>query len=232
METESQWTIKEAVEIVSQITPNLDRHGFLCGIYGSVLRGTGRDLDLLVIPKRINTSIEFAMDEVKYLLDAECSKPYNGIMGIRAFILKMRSGKLIDIQFYLPSGPTGAEEMFCLPLGEPEFVAANGGTGTDRGDGRLQAASLVPRSQISSASDLAKEAAREIAKLQHMGIERGLELREHKIEQMIQSAISRAVEEAERQRGEYKEAAYRLENTIRLLRTEGTTPGSAERTEP
>jgi len=106
------WSLDEAIRFWLNAEHVLDNHGFLCGIYGSALHGRGRDLDLLIIPKRINTSIEFAADALAFAADGKLSEPYDGLMGTRSYILELRNGKFVDAQFYKSKDPRDAEDMY------------------------------------------------------------------------------------------------------------------------
>ena len=110
------WSLVEALDFWNVAKVQLGSHGFLCGIYGSVLEGQGRDLDLLIIPKRINTSIQFAAEDLATAHRAKLSEAYEGIMGTRAYLLTLSSGHIVDLQFYKPRGPRDAEELY-LSLG-------------------------------------------------------------------------------------------------------------------
>ena len=110
--TQKRWTLADAIHLWKKIHVQLDAAGFLCGIYGSVLEGEGRDLDLLIIPKRINTSAQRAAEQLAETTGGTLGDAYDGIMGTQAYILMLANGQLVDLQFYKPRAPKDAEELF------------------------------------------------------------------------------------------------------------------------
>lgn len=96
-----EWTLAEAIKTIRQLTPALEARGWLVAGYGSVFtEGHGRDLDLLVVPKRpglrgidaINRIQEIAGGAASILGLAE------GLMNSLSSIVTDEHNRLIDIQ--------------------------------------------------------------------------------------------------------------------------------------
>jgi hypothetical protein len=99
------WRLHEAAAIAAGLRFDCQRSGWLLAIYGSVLSGGGRDLDLMAVPWRPNPCPPHMMLEMMArALNAErLGDIYTGLMGTRSQLLRMNNGLLIDIQFHLCS---------------------------------------------------------------------------------------------------------------------------------
>lgn len=101
-----KWTLQEALPVIKKITEEMNRHGYMVALYGSVLtKGEGRDLDLQFIPKRhkheITASCVWIFARLTALFDADFSKQnnkiYSGLLGTKSNTILLPDGRIIDI---------------------------------------------------------------------------------------------------------------------------------------
>lgn len=95
-------TIMQAIKLMRVISPIAHRHGFLASLYGSVLiDGTGRDIDLLLVPWRTSYDIQGCIEEIRSALMAvhRSPTPYHGLMNSVSVCLEAGDGAILDLQF-------------------------------------------------------------------------------------------------------------------------------------
>jgi hypothetical protein len=95
----------KAVDFYNSVERDFHRAGYLLGIYGSVTKGGGRDLDLLAIPDRL---CPHTPDMLESILSAKgfrpCDpEPYRGIMKTWSRVFSSSEGYIVDLRVSLPA---------------------------------------------------------------------------------------------------------------------------------
>jgi hypothetical protein len=95
------WTLEEAQRLYRRLAPICHRSGYLLALCGLTLaEGQGQDLDLIAVPWRFNTSARECAEAICSGLGAETyGEPYYGSMGTSAYFIRLKDGRLLDIQF-------------------------------------------------------------------------------------------------------------------------------------
>jgi len=77
-------------------------HGWLAGVYGSVLNGEGRDGDILLTPWR-----EVAIPLVEFVESATSMKMLKSEAGLMAhsYLMMDRDGRIFDLRWTYPYSP-------------------------------------------------------------------------------------------------------------------------------
>lgn len=89
------WTLAQATEFVREHEPWFRREGWLLSIYGSVLSGAGRDLDLIAVNWRPDAT---PPSHMALQLGMPIQEPETSLMGARCFLVGC-GGRLVDLQF-------------------------------------------------------------------------------------------------------------------------------------
>ena len=97
-------TFADAQAVFFAIDRDFHLYGWLLCIYGSVLGGKGRDVDLIAVPWRPMADVEVAKRSLVDRLQAEqFGGKYRGCMGTRSFLFMLKDDVAIDLQFRIQS---------------------------------------------------------------------------------------------------------------------------------
>ena len=100
VENSREATLVEAKEILLDIDRDFRFYGWILCLYGSVLSGRGRDIDLLAVPWRPMADVEAACRSLMNRQKAtQVGLEYRGLMGTRSFLFLTEDGLILDVQF-------------------------------------------------------------------------------------------------------------------------------------
>jgi hypothetical protein len=93
------WKLSEAGPLVRELEERVAHaEGFMLGIYGSTLEGSGADLDVLAVPWRPGTSPAHLLAALAGYLGAKTGPAYVGQIGTYSAVLTLEDGRLLDVQ--------------------------------------------------------------------------------------------------------------------------------------
>jgi hypothetical protein len=91
------WTLQEGAALTADMALTAKREGFLLSLYGSTLRGRGRDLDLIAVPWRTGADPRRLVDSLAAELGGRIEDRGPGIFAAESAAIVI-GDRVIDIQ--------------------------------------------------------------------------------------------------------------------------------------
>ena len=109
-----EWLLDEARQLCDKLEPVVSDCGCLLSIYGSTVRkGRGRDLDVILVPKRVSIVPSIVVDMIKRELGAKTlGEPEKSLFADHCELLLLPDGHLLDIQVRLSRDRMDALDMY------------------------------------------------------------------------------------------------------------------------
>jgi hypothetical protein len=96
-EKRMNWTLAEAAAFVAELSQWAKAEGYLLAIYGSVLAGNGRDLDLIAVPWRIGTTGALFVDALAARVHGQILEQGPGLLAQDSATIRI-GARIVDIQ--------------------------------------------------------------------------------------------------------------------------------------